>query len=59
MTVNIFKKNDGTRLFIIFYIKHAVCNLLILKTVKLPNLIKIGGAYVFHDEFVMIRNTLF
>ena len=40
-------------------IKHAVCNLLIPKTVNIPNLIKIGEACVFHGEFVMIRSTLF
>ena len=40
LTVNMFTKNEGKRLFITLYIKHAVCNVLILKTVKIPNLIK-------------------
>ena len=40
--MNIFTKNEGTRLFITLYIKHAVCNLLIPKTVKMFNLLKIG-----------------
>ena len=56
---NIFIKIERTRLFITLYIKHAVCNLLILKTVNTPNLIKIGGACEIHGEFVIIRNDIF
>ena len=52
--VNMLMKYKGKRLFVTFCMKLAVCNILVLNTVKIPNFTKIGTACIFQSCMIKV-----